>query len=84
MEPIELVVLDVLHTNSDFPFTALCPALIAPKHGRILGGQRKSVDDQAYVVCDPGYELTGNEERTCMANGSWSGNAANCYSNPTL
>ena len=32
-----------------------------------------SYQDTCSVTCDTGYILTGNDTRTCLSNGSWSG-----------
>lgn len=34
--------------------------------------------DTCTFSCDPGYTLSGTEERTCQANGSWTGSRASC------
>lgn len=32
----------------------------------------------AMYICDPGYELVGEETRVCLPNGSWSGEEPAC------
>ena len=36
------------------------------------------VRDTCVVMCDPGYELIGDEIWTCQSNGSWNGTEAMC------
>ncbi|XP_056381424.1 fibulin-7-like isoform X2 [Hyla sarda] len=54
-----------------------CPQLKPPRHGRILGRKLK-VGNELHFLCDPGYQLTGSESRTCMDNQTWSGQPAIC------
>ncbi|XP_069822466.1 fibulin-7-like isoform X2 [Dendropsophus ebraccatus] len=54
-----------------------CPQLKPPHHGRILGKKLK-VGHELHFFCDPGYQLTGSESRTCMDNLTWSGQPAIC------
>jgi len=37
-----------------------------------------SYEDICTLMCDPGYEVDGNEMRTCQSNGSFSGTDATC------
>ena len=34
--------------------------------------------DTCSFTCNTGYELTGNDTRTCQSNGSWSGSPVSC------
>jgi len=34
--------------------------------------------DACSFTCNTGYELTGNSNRTCQNNGSWSGSEISC------
>ena len=56
---------------------ASCPSLSDPSNGRIscsLGDDGvASHEDTCSYTCNTGYELTGNDTRTCQSNGSWSG-----------
>ncbi|CAN2389278.1 Fibulin 7 [Pristimantis euphronides] len=54
-----------------------CPQLKPPRHGRTLGRKLK-VGHELHFQCDPGYQLTGSESRTCMDNQTWSGQPAIC------
>ena len=59
-----------------------CPLLSSPSNGMIncsLGDDEvPSYEDTCSFTCNPGYELTGSNTRTCQSNGSWSGNNAMC------
>ena len=37
-----------------------------------------SYEDTCSYTCNTGYELTGNDTRTCQSNGSWSGGDSVC------
>ena len=37
-----------------------------------------SYEDTCVFTCNEGYEVTGNETRTCQSDGSWSGNSTLC------
>ena len=37
-----------------------------------------SYKDTCSFTCNTGYELTGNDTRTCQSNGSWSGSDDVC------
>ena len=37
-----------------------------------------SYEDTCSFTCDTGYELTGNDIRTCQSDGSWSGSDVIC------
>ena len=59
-----------------------CPSLDDPSNGMVncsLGDDESpSFEDTCNFICDTGYELTGNETRTCQSNGNWSGSTAMC------
>ena len=59
-----------------------CEPLTDPTNGNInceLGDNGVPTDgDTCSYTCNDGYELTGNEMRTCQSNGSWSGNHDVC------
>uniref|UniRef100_A0A8C9LA03 CUB and Sushi multiple domains 2 n=1 Tax=Pavo cristatus TaxID=9049 RepID=A0A8C9LA03_PAVCR len=48
-----------------------------PSHGIGLG-EEFGVDSVVRFSCEPGYTLRGSSERTCQANGSWSGVQPEC------
>ena len=37
-----------------------------------------SYEDSCNFICNTGYELTGNDTRTCESDGSWSGSETLC------
>ncbi|XP_019632047.1 PREDICTED: sperm receptor for egg jelly-like [Branchiostoma belcheri] len=49
---------------------------MAPSNGNISGGS--SYEDVVAYHCDPGYEISGDEERTCQSNQTWSGTQPTC------
>lgn len=59
-------------------FTAVrCPTLKAPQYG--------SIDVRGYIYnsmveyyCDHGYKLYGDDSRTCLYTGQWSGSIPTC------
>ena len=60
----------------------ICSSLSNPNNGIIncsLGDDRvPSYEDTCSFTCNTGYELTGNDTRTCQSNGSWNGSDAVC------
>ena len=63
------------------PYLVSCPLLITPNNGNVNCGLRgdglPSFQDICIITCNGGYELIGNETRTCQSDGSWSGNEEN-------
>ncbi|XP_019618629.1 PREDICTED: sushi, von Willebrand factor type A, EGF and pentraxin domain-containing protein 1-like [Branchiostoma belcheri] len=61
-----------------------CPELLPLANGQMSGGNLYG--DIVTFVCNPGYELSGSDQRTCGANKQWSGSPAVCnrVSCPTL
>ena len=59
-----------------------CSSLTAPSNGMIdcsvEGSGDSSFEDICNVTCNTGYQLTGNDTRTCQSDGSWSGSTAMC------
>ncbi|XP_077165705.1 fibulin-7-like [Paroedura picta] len=56
-----------------------CTLLPAPLNGRRLG-KKTLVGHDAHFLCDPGFLLVGSETRTCLENGTWSGQQPFCKS----
>ncbi|XP_061196522.1 CUB and sushi domain-containing protein 3-like [Saccostrea echinata] len=57
----------------------LCPALTDPTDGTVVLSSGRSVNDEAFYSCNPGFVKTGgNLTRTCLDIGYWSGSAATC------
>ncbi|KAI8510781.1 hypothetical protein Bbelb_116970 [Branchiostoma belcheri] len=54
----------------------LCQQLMAPSNGNIFGGS--SYGDVVTYYCDAGYEISGDEERTCQSDQTWSGTHPTC------
>ncbi|XP_019614670.1 PREDICTED: IgGFc-binding protein-like, partial [Branchiostoma belcheri] len=59
-----------------------CPALSIPANGRMScdNGSSFRFPENCSFSCDPGYELqvSGNNSRTCQADGTWSGGDVTC------
>jgi len=61
-----------------------CPSLSEHNGGNVnvicsLGDDGvPSFEDTCNIDCAAGYELTGNDTRTCQSNGSWSGSNDVC------
>ncbi|XP_019647923.1 PREDICTED: LOW QUALITY PROTEIN: sushi, von Willebrand factor type A, EGF and pentraxin domain-containing protein 1-like [Branchiostoma belcheri] len=53
-----------------------CPQLSAPSNGVVTGGT--FYGDQVTFTCDPGYEISGSDIRTCQMNQQWSGTQPTC------
>jgi len=76
----------ILLTNKQNAYFLLisvsCPSLIDPSNGMInctLGDDGvPSYEDTCSFTCNTGYELIGNDTRTCQSDGSWSGSDTNC------
>ncbi|XP_019646465.1 PREDICTED: uncharacterized protein LOC109486989 [Branchiostoma belcheri] len=54
----------------------LCQQLMAPSNGNIYGGS--SYGDVVTYHCDAGYEISGDEKRTCQSDQTWSGTQPTC------
>ena len=62
---------------SVFLLADYCPALQAPKHGRI-NGFRSELHATVGVACDYGYIVQGTSFRTCERSKKWSGSDPTC------
>ncbi|KAI8510733.1 hypothetical protein Bbelb_116490 [Branchiostoma belcheri] len=58
----------------------LCRQLMAPSNGNFSGGS--SYGDVVTYHCDAGYEISGDEERTCQSDQTWSGTQPTCVRKP--
>ena len=56
-----------------------CTALEDPEHGTLTGDSISFGSEVSYS-CDNGYILTGDADRTCQADGSWTGSDPICNS----
>ncbi|XP_019619753.1 PREDICTED: uncharacterized protein LOC109466474 [Branchiostoma belcheri] len=54
----------------------LCQPLMAPSNGNFYGGS--SYQDVVTYHCDAGYEISGDEKRTCQSDQTWSGAQPTC------
>ena len=59
------------------PAVVLCDPLSDPTNGMVTVEDR-TVDSVAIYECDTGYELNGDETRTCEDDGEWSGSEPTC------
>jgi len=63
-------------------YAVLCPSLTDPDNGMINCSLSddgvSSYEDTCSFACNTGYELTGNDTRTCQSDGSWNGTEAMC------
>ena len=68
-----------LHVYISFPPVAVCGFLPDPENGTVTinGTVPGSI---ATYTCDPGFNLIGDEQRVCQANGNWSENEPLCQS----
>ena len=58
-----------------------CPLLPLPNNGVVVhqpSGQRIATGGRALYGCIPDHKLVGEGERTCRADGSWTGVAPTC------
>ena len=59
--------------------TTVCDDLSAPSNGAVtVNGHR--TNDTAVYSCDDGFELVGDDVRTCLSNSDWSGETPVCLS----
>lgn len=55
-----------------------CGSLTSPVNGTVRTPAGTTLGATATYVCSTGYELAGNETRTCESSGLWSGPPASC------
>ena len=60
---------------------SMCSNLEPPQNGNIVTTSTQ-FGGKATYSCTEGYQLEGDEVRTCQANGFWSGSAPFCSSKP--
>ena len=63
-----------------FPVGVSCGQPDAPTNGRVDTSAGTSFGDVARYSCDTGYTLNGPAQRTCQADGQWSGSVPTCES----
>ncbi|XP_076241504.1 hig-anchoring scaffold protein [Calliopsis andreniformis] len=59
-----------------------CPALTEIPHG-VMTVTGRFFGDRAHYTCDPDYFTVGLMERTCRADGQWTGTVPSCKKDPT-
>lgn len=57
----------------------MCEPLEDPENGEVSVTTR-TIDSVANYTCNPGYALVGNDMRTCLETGIWSGEEPTCTS----
>ena len=67
-------------THVTFSVGVTCGQPYNPSNGRVDTGGGTSFGDVARYSCDTGYTLNGPAERTCQADGQWSGSVPTCES----
>ena len=59
-----------------------CPPLEDPVNGTVSPASNKThplvYQTVVDISCDEGYRLEGSESRTCLSDGTWSGELTNC------
>ena len=73
----------VYETSNTFYTDIQCSVLSTPANGEIVSCSSGRVGvgyegDSCNFTCNTGYELTGNDTRTCQSDGSWSGSDTTC------
>ena len=64
-----------------FVLTAVdCGTLTNPVNGQVTHTGRTTYRQTATYSCDTGYNLVGDNNRTCQATGMWSGSEPVCQS----
>ena len=62
-----------------FYLAVKCSELEHPLNGKVVYElQERTFRSKAYYVCNDGFDLLGDEYRTCEASGSWSGEEPFC------
>ncbi|KAJ8676165.1 hypothetical protein QAD02_011951 [Eretmocerus hayati] len=59
-----------------------CPEISEIEHG-VMSVSGRLFADKANYTCDPGYHLVGLAQRTCRADGRWTGDTPSCKKDPT-
>ena len=70
-----------MHRFSDafLSLTAVdCGDLTDPANGRVDHTAGTSLGQTGIYSCNTGYNLVGDDTRTCQATGNWSGSAPTC------
>ena len=68
-----------------FSSIVVCPALQNPENGYVdYSNQQRAIGTIATYSCKSVYVTTGNEERQCQIDATWSGSAPTCTSEYTI
>lgn len=65
--------------NFVIPLEVGCETLQNPENGTVQF-RGTLLGEEAIYQCEPGFELTENSSRTCLASGYWSGLDPECIS----
>ena len=67
-----------MYNNLYLIFSAIdCGSLLAPEDG-MIDINVTTFNNTANYSCVTGYELVGDQTRTCLASGNWSGSQPSC------
>ena len=55
-----------------------CPSLTSPEHGTVTTPRGTAVGAAAQFSCEAGFTLSGDAERSCQADKTWSGEDPHC------
>ena len=61
-----------------YPIGEPCVQISSALNGQIQCTGSQVTDENCTFTCDPGYDLTGSNLRTCQANHTWSGDTTIC------
>ena len=75
---IHTIAIIVLGCTFCFYIAVDCGPLRQPKNGIVNTIPDTYLNSTATYSCNPGYNLTGNTQRVCQSNGSWSSSAPYC------
>lgn len=69
-----------MYVKHDFISERECSELTSPQLGSVTVSGRL-FNDKATYSCELGYHVVGLRERTCQADGNWSGSTPVCKQN---
>ena len=72
------------HETSFHSTVVDCETLNNPANGQVSHPDGTTFTQTATYSCDTGYNLMGDNTRTCQADGMWSGNQPTCMSESNL
>ncbi len=62
----------------------MCPNLENPLNGGVTFSDGTSFGSVATYNCDDGFVISGNERRSCLSGGIWSGSDPKCIRKPII